>query len=65
MDHDRPTLSGKRKELADSLRNVSSGCMGSDELRDAARDGAERLEGHQASSVQVGKIDYVVTDEDV
>jgi hypothetical protein len=52
---------GSRDLLMCELRNIASGCLGSVDLRSAARDGAAEL-ARGAASVQVRHVLYEVTD---
>lgn len=66
MRNSTPTLRGTRSELSAKLREMSEGWdhLAKPELSEAAKAGAEQLE-EGASSVQVGRTRYVVTDTSV
>lgn len=53
--------SGARDLLICELHNMAGGCLGSDRLRQEARDGADRL-ADGASSVMVGHFNYEVAE---
>lgn len=63
ISHDLPRTTGTRTELVRMLREMAEGWwhLAKDELAEAARDGAERLEAG-ASSIRVGHTIYTVTD---
>lgn len=66
MRNSTPTLRGTRSELSAKLREMAEGWdhLAKPELSEAAKAGAEQLE-EGASSVQVGRTRYVVTDTSV
>ena len=51
---------GSRDLLICELRNMAGGCLGSDRLRQEAREGADRL-ARGEWSVNVGHAEYEVT----
>jgi hypothetical protein len=55
---------GPRADLVAKLHELAEGWwhLGKDQLADASRAGAERLQGGD-TSIQVGHTEYVVTDE--